>query len=343
MSDLNYVITEIDKNGNIVHKDIYLTKGVRTTAASNVLKDYIPQYSATTVEKLEAGDYKAKAKVNLDAWAHGASGENSDFGPTKNPWDETKVPGGSSSGSAAAVADGYVDVATGTDTGGSIRQPASLSGVTAIKPTYGAVSRYGIISMCSSTDSPGAFATDVDKLEKVFNIMQGKDEKDGTSQSILRETETQKFTKKNADKLTIGIPKEYFGEGLDAEVEKTVRAAIADLEKAGHTIREVSLPHTEHGIAVYYIVQSTEVASNLGRYDGIRYGNDRSTFGAEAKRRIMLGTYASSAGYADKFYLKAAKVRTLMIQDYTEAFKEVDVMIGPSSPTTAFDIGSKVR
>lgn len=338
---LNYVLTEVDPKGDIAHKDLFLTKGVRTTAASKVLDQYKAQYDSTVVARLDEAGYVTKAKLNCDAWAHGASGENSDYGPTKNPWDPTTVPGGSSSGSAAAVADGYVPVTTGTDTGGSIRLPSSFTGTTGIKPTYGALSRYGIVAMGSSLDSPGFIGTDVPTVRKAFDAVVGKDVHDATTWSPVRDAESTAYSQRPVQHLNIGLPKEYFGEGIEPEVADLVKAAAAQLEQEGHTLVDIELPHTKYGIAVYYLVMSTEVASNLGRYDGIRYGNNRSAMGAEAKRRIMLGTYASSAGYADKYYEKAAQVRTLLIQDFEKAFESVDVILGPVSPTPAFAIGSK--
>lgn len=319
----------------VAHKDIFLTKGVRTTASSKVLESYVPAYSGTVVKRIAEAGAITLGKVNCDAWAHGASGENSDFGPTLNPWNKEYVPGGSSSGSAVSVAAGLSLVATGTDTGGSIRQPANLSGVTGLKPTYGAVSRYGIIAMASSLDCPGAFGWTVEDTETMFNVMKGEDGFDGTVKNEKRQ-------KKNG-KLKIGIPKEYFIEGVDKEVEKAVLAASEVFKKEGIELVEISLPHTKYAIDVYYIVQPAEVSSNLARFDGIRYGNVRETFGSEAKRRIMLGTYVLSAGFYDAFYLKAQKVRSRIIQDFDKAYEEVDAIIAPVSPTPAFKIGEKAE
>jgi len=315
-------------------KDLYLTKGIRTTASSNLLKDYVPAYSATVVDRLEKAGAIIIGKTNCDAWAHGASGENSDFGPTKNPWNTEYVPGGSSSGSAVAVAADLSLISMGTDTGGSIRQPAGFTSVVGFKPTYGAVPRYGVIAMASSLDSMGHFTHTVDDAERVFSITRGPDGRDST----VKEVEVTGSVK---EKLTIGIPKEYFSEGLDPEVEKIVREAIAFYESQGNTIVEVSLPHTKYGVAAYYIIQPAEVSSNLGRYDGVRYGNDRTHFGAEAKRRIMLGTYVLSSGYYDAYYHQAMKVRTKMCKDFEAVFSEVDAIIAPVSPTPAFKIGQK--
>jgi aspartyl-tRNA(Asn)/glutamyl-tRNA(Gln) amidotransferase subunit A len=319
----------------VAHKDLFLTKGIRTTAASNVLKDYIPAYSATVVKKIERAGAITIGKTNCDAWAHGASGENSDFGPTKNPWNKEYVPGGSSSGSAAAIASQFALVATGTDTGGSIRQPANFCGVVGFKPTYGAVSRYGVVAMASSLDSIGHFGRSVEDVEKVFEVTKGPDHKDST---VIKKEE-----KKSNSKFKIGIPKEYFIKGLDPEVENSVRKAAKVFEKQGVELVDISLPHTEYAISVYYIIQPAEVSSNLGRYDGVRYGNRRETFGDEAKRRIMLGTYALSAGYYDAFYLKAQKVRSKIIEDFKKAFEKVDVILAPVSPTPAFKLGEKAK
>lgn len=318
----------------ISHKDLFLTKGIRTTAGSKVLGDYIPQYSATVVKKLEDSGTILVGKTNCDAWAHGASGENSDWGPTKNPYHAEYVPGGSSSGSAVAVAKDMTLISTGTDTGGSIRQPANFCGVIGFKPTYGAVSRYGIIAMASSLDSVGHFGKKVEDIEKVFKITKGEDGKDST-------VKNSKTPKLHSSKLTIGIPKEYFVEGIDREVEKNVLDAAKVFANNGITLKEISLPHTKYAISVYYIVQPAEVSSNLARYDGIRYGLDRNSFGEEAKRRIMLGTYVLSAGYYDAYYLKAMKVRSKIIQDFDAAFAKVDAILAPVSPTPPFKLGEK--
>jgi aspartyl-tRNA(Asn)/glutamyl-tRNA(Gln) amidotransferase subunit A len=317
----------------VAHKDLFLTKGVRTTAASKVLESFIPEYSATVVDRDKKAGAIMIGKTNCDAWAHGASGENSDFGPTLNPWNKEYVPGGSSSGSACAVASGMSLIATGTDTGGSIRQPANFCGVTGLKPTYGAVSRYGVVAMASSLDSVGCFGHTVTDVETIFNVTKGEDGFDSTVKSVEDQ--------KPKDKLKIGIPKEYFTEGLDKEVEKSVQEAIKIFDKEGIEIVEVTLPNTKYAISVYYIIQPAEVSSNLGRYDGIRYGNGRNTFGAEAKRRIMLGTFVLSAGYYDAYYLKAQKVRSKIINDFDEVFKKVDALIAPVSPSSAFKLGEK--
>ena len=315
------------------YKDLFLTKGIRTTAASKVLETYIPEYSATAVTKIDKAGGITIGKTNCDAWAHGASGENSDFGPTLNPWSKDRVPGGSSSGSAAAVAAGLSLLSTGTDTGGSIRQPANLSGVVGLKPTYGAVSRYGVIAMASSLDTVGGFAKTVSDTETIFDVIKGKDEHDSTVSDA-------KFLKPKA-RMRIGIPKEYFVKGTDKEVSERVLEASKVFEKSGIELVDISLPHTKYAISVYYIIQPAEVSSNLGRYDGIRYGKDRLSFGAEAKRRIMLGTYVLSAGYYDAYYLKAQKVRSRLIEDFDKAFEKVDAIIAPVSPTPAFKLNEK--
>lgn len=317
----------------VCHKDLFLTKGVRTTAASKVLESYIPAYSGTVVERIEKAGGVMVGKVNCDAWAHGSSGENSDFGATKNPWNKKFVPGGSSSGSGAALAANMSLIATGTDTCGSIRVPANYSGVYGLKPTYGSVSRYGIVAMASSLDSVGHFARCAEDIEKVYEITKGEDGLDSTVKNA-------DYLKPKA-KLRIGIPKEFFSEGLEKLVEKNVLEAAKIFEKEGVELVDVTLPSTKYAIAVYYIIQPAEVSSNLGRYDGIRFGNDRETFGDEAKRRIMLGTYVLSSGYYDAYYLKAMKVRTKIIQEVNETFGKVDVIIAPVTPTPPFLLGEK--
>ena len=347
---LNAVLTEVDSNGTVGHKDLFLTKGVRSTAGSNVLREYIPQYSSTMVELLEKAGYKTKYKLNCDAWAHGSSGENSDFWVTKNPWNVEYTPGGSSSGSAAAVAAGLVDFATGTDTGGSIRLPASFCNVVGLKSTYGSLSRYGIVAMSSSLDSPGFLGRTVKDVRKLFEIVSKADVKDATSQNKKRKREIGEIGERKGDMgagKIIGIPEEYFDKGIDTEVKKAVTEAVEVFRKNGFKIKEINLPNSKYGIVSYFLVQTTEVASNLGRYDGIRYGFGRENFGAEAKRRIMLGTFASSAGFSAKFFEKAAKVRTLIIQDFEKAFNPsadgVDVILGPVSPTLPFKLGEKAN
>ncbi len=318
----------------VAHKDLFLTKGVRTTAGSKVLESYVPAYSSTVVERMEKAGAIMIGKTNCDAWAHGASGENSDFGPTLNPWNKKYVPGGSSSGSAVSIAAGLSLISTGTDTGGSVRNPANLCGVVGFKPTYGAVSRYGVIAMASSLDSIGSFGHTVSDVETIFNVVKGPDGFDST-------VTNGKWKMRNG-KLRIGIPKEYFVDGLDREVEKSVLEASRVFKSEGIELVDISLPHTKYAIDVYYIIQPAEVSSNLGRYDGIRYGAARQNFGDEAKRRIMLGTYVLSAGYYDAYYLKAQKVRSLLIRDFDTVFDKVDAIISPVMPTPAFPIGERV-
>lgn len=329
----NAVLTKVDLQGNLGHKDLFCTKGVETTAGSKVLSGYLPQYSATIAERLAALGYKTKFKLNQDAWGHGSSGENSDYGPTKNPWDLSRVAGGSSSGSAVAVATGEVEIATGTDTCGSIRMPANFCNICGLKPSYGALSRYGVIAFASSLDCPGIFARNVKKLREVFTKISAADDHDATSQSRARGT-VAKFKIK-----TIGLPQEFFGQGLDREVKQLIEAAAALFKKNGYTLKTVSLPHADYAIAAYYLIAPTETCSNLARFDGVRFGHDRSNFGPEAKRRIMLGSFAASAGYAAKYYAKAAKVRTLIINDFNQVFKSVEAILAPVSPTPAFKLG----
>jgi len=320
----------------VAYKDLFLTKGVRTTAGSKVLESYIPVYSATVVDRMEKAGAIMIGKTNCDAWAHGSSGENSDFGPTLNPNSKDYIPGGSSSGSAAAVSAGLTLIATGTDTGGSIRLPANFCGVVGLKPTYGAISRYGIIAMASSLDCPGVFGNSIEDVEAVFNVIKGPDGLDAT---VTQDPNLK--SKKNNSKFKVGIPREYFVGGLDRNVGKSVLEASQILKKNGVELVHVSLPNTKYAIDVYYIIQPAEVSSNLGRYDGIRYGADRTLFGDEAKRRIMLGTFVLSAGYYNAYYLKAQKVRSLIIQDFDEVFSKVDAIMAPVSPTAAFKLGEK--
>lgn len=323
-------------------KDMYLTKGIRTTAASKVLENYIPQYSATVVTKLQDSGAVLIGKNNQDAWAHGSSGENSDFGPTRNPWNLNKVPGGSSSGPAVTVAAEIAPFSMGTDTGGSIRQPASLTNIVGLKPTYGRVSRFGVIAMASSFDTMGHFARTVEDSALVLSVTAGHDSRDATSSSIPVDDYTQDL-KKSIKGLRVGIPKEYFIDGMDLNVKKTVETAIEKLEELGAKIVEISLPHTEYAIAAYYILVPAEISSNLARYDGIRYGSPRQNLGEEAKRRIMLGTFTLAHGYYDAYYKRALKIRTLIKQDFVKAFEKVDVIATPASPTTAWEIGEKAN
>lgn len=333
----------------IALKDNISTQGLRTTAGSKIIEDYIPPYNATVVAKLRAEGAIILGKTNMDEFAMGSSTENSAYGVTHNPYDLTRVPGGSSGGSAAAVAARLAPAALGTDTGGSIKQPASFCGVVGLRPTYGAVSRYGIIALTSSLDQVGALARTVEDARTVFEVIAGKDPYDATSvEAVSREP-------KKLASLRIGIPKEYLSEGLDPEIAERVRKVGEFLEKQGVTVREVSLPHTHYGLAVYYIITPSEVSSNLARFDGIRYGlrtegssieelvskSRGEGFGSEPKRRIILGTFALSSGYADQYYLRAVKVRTMIAQDFAKAFEKVDLLLTPTAPTTAFKIGEK--
>lgn len=332
----------IDKNGIthplsgvvVAYKDIFLTKGVRTTAASKVLEGYIPDYSATSVNRIEGAGGITIGKVNCDAWAHGSSGENSDFGATLNPWNKEYTPGGSSSGSGATLSANMSLISTGTDTCGSIRLPANYSYLVSLKPTYGAVSRYGVIAMASSLDTVGSLGHTVEDVETVFNVIKGPD---GFDSNVT--DHSSQFTD---HKFTVGIPKEFFEKGLNLEVEKNIQEVMSVLKKEGVEFKEVSLPHTKYGISVYYIIQPAEVSSNLGRYDGIRYGKDRTFFGSEAKRRIMLGSYVLSAGYYDAYYEKAMRVRSVIINEVNNVFDDVDALIAPVAPTPPFKIGEKI-
>lgn len=332
-------------------KDIILVDGIKCTAGSKILKNYIAPYDATVIKKLKKAGVIIIGKTNLDEFAMGSSGENSSFYPTKNPYDLEKVSGGSSSGSVAATADNQCLYALGSDTGGSIRQPASLCGVVGLKPTYGRVSRYGLMAFASSFDQIGPIAKTVEDAQIVFDTIKGKDEKDSTS----LEPEDRNF-ELDVKKLKIGIPKEYFIKGLDPEVEKTVKQVIDEYKEMGAQVMEVSLPHSEYALPCYYIIQPAEASANLARYDGIKYGfsekgqdllrgylkTRQQGFGDEVRRRIMIGTYVLSAGYYDAYYLKAQKVRTLIKQDFDNVFKKVDVLMGPTSPTPAFKLGEKV-
>lgn len=326
----------------IALKDLFCTKGIRTTAGSKVLENYIPIYDATVVKRLKNAGAIIIGKTNLDAWAHGSSGENSDFFPSCNPWDLKKVPGGSSSGSAVAVASDECLMATGTDTGGSIRLPASFCNVAGLKPTYGRVSRYGIIAMVSSLDSIGHFTKTVEDSALILRITAGQDKFDATTPIVPVPNYLKKIRKKQK-KIKIGLPNEYFGKGVSKEIKRAVEKAAKILEDNGFSFEEINLSLTKYACAVYYIIQPAEVSSNLARYDGIRYGNFRKSFGSEAKRRIMLGTYTLSAGYYEAYYLKAMKVRSLIIKDFTKAFNKVDLLLAPVSPTPPFNLGEKIN
>lgn len=322
-------------------KDVYSTSGIRTTAGSKVLENYVPPYSATVYQKLLDAGAVLLGKTNCDAWGHGASTENSDFGVVKNPWNMEYVAGGSSGGSAAALASDCSIFEIGEDTGGSIRLPSSFCSTFGLKVTYGRVSRYGSIAYASSLDSMGPMGKSVEDLALILEVIAGEDDKDATSSpnSVPKYTS---LLKKDIKGLKIGLPKEFFSQGLDKEVKETVEKAIKVLEALGAEVIDISIPSTEFGIATYYIIAPSETSSNLARYDGIRFGNDRSAFGDEAKRRIMLGTYALSSGYYDEYYLKAQKVRTLVKKDFEKAFEQCDVILGPVSPTPPFKIGEKM-
>lgn len=335
-------------------KDVLVTKDIRTTASSKMLENYIPIENATSVQKLLDAGAIILGKNNNDAWAHGSSTENSDFGPTKNPWDLSRVPGGSSGGSTACVAASEAPFSIGTDTGGSIRQPAGFCGVVGLKPTYGLVSRYGLISMASSLDCVGPITKTVYDNAMVLSAIAGADQKDATSAGS-QPKDYLSGIENGVKGLKIGVPKEYMGGGLEPQVKESVEKAIEKFKELGAEIVEISLPNTEFGIATYYIIQPAEVSSNLGRFDGVKYGHaatdsknlidhyfkSRSEgFGDEAKRRIMLGSYVLSAGYYDAYYNKAMKVRTLIKKDFENAFTKVDLILGPTSPSPAFKFGA---
>ena len=354
-------------------KDLFCTKGVVTTAASKILEGWVPPYDGTAVARLRHAGAVILGKLNMDEFAMGSSNENSAFGPCRNPWDRDRVPGGSSGGSAVAVAAGLAALTLGTDTGGSIRQPASHSGVVGLRPTYGRVSRYGVVAFASSLDQVGPFGRTVEDVALALEVIAGHDALDSTSIPGVVPRYRDALAGGVAG-LRLGIPDEYFIEGMDAEVEALVRAAIEELRRAGAEVKRISLPHADHAVACYYLVATAEAASNLARYDGVRYGLRKDGknpggldglapsggeakrsplmemyaatrgqgFGPEVKRRIMLGTYVLRSGYYDAYYKKAQKVRTLIKQDFTEAWKQVDAVVTPASPTPAFKIGEKI-
>lgn len=347
---------EISKNPlfgiPFVAKDNIAIAGTRTTAASNILGNYISPYSATAIQKLEGEGAICIAKANLDSFGHGSSTENSDFAPTLNPHDRTKVPGGSSGGSAASVALKIVPFAIGTDTGGSIRQPASFTGTFGIKPSYGRVSRNGILAMASSTDTVGVLASSSADLSLVIDVIAGQDPKDSTT---IQKTESLRKSDSTAKKYKVAVIKEMLSEGVDLEVRESVESAIAKLKSAGIQIEEISIPEIEYALAAYYIIIPAEISSNLARYDGIRYGYSQpnstdlnslyqqsraSGFNAENKRRILIGTYVLSSGYYDAYYKKAQQVRTLLKNAFDKAFEKYDCLLGPVAPTTAFKFGA---
>jgi aspartyl-tRNA(Asn)/glutamyl-tRNA(Gln) amidotransferase subunit A len=346
----------------IAHKDIFVTRGWRSTAGSKMLAGYVSPFDATVVEQFRKAGMVTLGKLNCDEFAMGSSNENSAFGPVKNPWDRTAIPGGSSGGSAAAIAARLAPAVTATDTGGSIRQPASLCGVTGIKPTYGRCSRFGMIAFASSLDQAGPMAQTAEDCALLLNAMHGFDERDSTSLQRPNEDFTRDLGKPLSG-LRIGLPREYFGEGLAADVEAAVRGALKEYEKLGATLVDISLPKTELSIPVYYIIAPAEASSNLSRFDGVRYGHRakdfydpnskvsaleqmyRKTraegFGDEVKRRILTGAYVLSHGYYDAYYLQAQKIRRLIADDFQRAFTQCDVIMGPVSPTVAWDIGAK--
>ena len=336
-------------------KDVMVTKGIRTTAGSKVLGNFIPPYDCTAVARLEAAGAIVLGKMNCDEFAMGSSNENSAYGPVRNPRDKSRVPGGSSGGSAAAVAAGTAVATLGSDTGGSIRQPASFCGVVGLMPTYGRVSRYGLIAFASSLDHIGPLTKTVKDASILLRIIAGRDPLDSTSADVPVPDYEADLTKP-VNGLKIGVPKEYFGEGLDAEVRAAVEAGIAKLRDAGCAIVPISLPHTAYAIPTYYVIATAEASANLARFDGVRYGyrakgartlsdmyrkSRDEAFGAEVKRRIMLGTYALSSGYYEAYYLKAQRVRTLLTRDFEQAFQKVDAIVTPTAPTPAFKLGEK--
>jgi aspartyl-tRNA(Asn)/glutamyl-tRNA(Gln) amidotransferase subunit A len=346
----------------MAHKDIFVTEGWRSTAGSKMLSEYVSPYNATVVAKVQAAGAVCVGKLNCDEFAMGSSNENSYFGAVKNPWDATAVPGGSSGGSAAAVAGGLVPIATGTDTGGSVRQPAALCGITGIKPTYGRVSRFGMIAFASSLDQGGAMARRAEDCATLLTAMAGFDERDATS--LQRESESFsrllnvpiKSAGQTGRPLRVGVPKEFFGAGLSQDVKTAIEAALQQFVEQGAELVEVSLPKTELAIPAYYVIAPAEASSNLSRFDGVRYGyrapeygdlNDMyrksrtQGFGEEVKRRILIGSYVLSAGYYDAYYVKAQKLRRLIAQDFQKVFESVDVIAGPVSPTVAWKIGEK--
>ncbi len=339
----------------IAVKDVFTTRGVRTTAASKILENFIAPYDATVVSRLEEAGAIILGKTNCDEFAMGSSNENSGFGPVRNPRDTSRVPGGSSGGSAAVVAAGTAVASIGSDTGGSIRQPAAFCGVVGLMPTYGRCSRYGLIAFASSLDHPGPFGKTVQDTAIMLQAMAGRDPMDSTTADVPVPNYVEQIGRP-VDGMKVGVPLEYFEDGLDPEVRAAVELGIQELANAGAEIVHVSLPHTAYAIPTYYVIATAEASSNLARYDGVRYGlraNDAKTlsemyrrtrdagFGAEVKRRIMLGTYVLSAGYYDAYYLKAQRVRSLLARDYDEAFAKVDVIVTPTAPTPAFKLGEK--
>ncbi|MEY4599453.1 MAG: hypothetical protein RLZZ445_2250 [Pseudomonadota bacterium] len=339
----------------LAHKDIFCAKGWRTTCGSKMLANFVAPYDAHVVERCDAAGMVTLGKTNMDEFAMGSSNETSFFGPVRNPWDRERVPGGSSGGSAAAVAARLAPAATGTDTGGSIRQPAALTGICGLKPTYGLVSRYGMIAFASSLDQAGPMARTAEDLGLLLNVMAGHDPRDSTSLERPAEDYNRDLVKPLKG-LRVGLPKEFFAAGMTADVQKTIEAAIAEYRKLGATVVDISLPNMGLSVPVYYVLAPAEASSNLSRFDGVRYGHRAAEytdlldmykrsrgegFGAEVKRRILIGTYVLSHGYYDAYYIRAQKLRRLIAQDFAAAFKQCDVILGPTSPTTAFKLGEK--
>jgi aspartyl-tRNA(Asn)/glutamyl-tRNA(Gln) amidotransferase subunit A len=341
----------------IAHKDLFSTKGILTTCASKMLENYIPPYDATVVSKLNNQGMVTLGKTNMDEFAMGSSNESSYFGSVKNPWDLTKVPGGSSGGSASAVAARLSPIATGSDTGGSIRQPASFCGLTGLKPTYGSVSRYGMIAYASSLDQGGPLATSAEDCAILFNIIRGFDNNDPTSNFKIKQNEVKlNLNKKNFKSISIGIPKEYFSKDLDKNISDVIDHSIGIFKKLGFNFKEISLPQHGYTIPAYYIIASAEASSNLSRYDGVKFGyrcknpknledlysrTRKEGFGKEVKKRIMIGAYALSSGYYDEYYIRALRIRRIIRDNFLNAFKDVDYIFAPTCPSTAFNIGEK--
>jgi len=339
----------------VAHKDIFVTKGWRTTCGSKMLSNFVSPYDAHVIERFNEAGAVILGKTNMDEFAMGSSSETSFYGPVKNPWNQERVPGGSSGGSTAAIAARMAPAATGTDTGGSIRQPAALSGVSGLKPTYGLVSRYGMIAFASSLDQGGPIAKSAEDLALLLNVMAGFDGRDSTSVERAAEDYRRELDRPLAG-LRVGVPKEHFGEGLAADVGKAIEAALAQLDKLGAKRVSISLPNSGLSVPAYYVIAPAEASSNLSRFDGVRYGHRATNyrdladmyfrtraegFGAEVRRRILIGTYVLSHGYYDAYYLKAQKIRRLIADDFAAAFKQCDVIVGPTAPTVAFKIGAK--
>ena len=341
----------------IAHKDLFSTKGIVTTCASKMLENYVPPFDATVVSKLDKLGMVSLGKTNMDEFAMGSSNESSYFGPVKNPWDLSKVPGGSSGGSASAVAARLAPIATGSDTGGSIRQPASFCGLTGLKPTYGSVSRYGMIAYASSLDQGGPIGKSAEDCSIIFNEIKGYDENDPTSNHKIKQKNCDlKLSKEDAKNITIGIPKEYFSKDLDKNISDSISESIKTFEKIGFNFKDISLPDHSYAIPAYYIIASAEASSNLSRYDGVKFGyrcknpknledlylrTRKEGFGREVKKRIMIGAYALSSGYYDEYYMRALKIRRIIKDNFISAFSEVDYIFAPTTPSVAFNIGEK--